>query len=104
MELQGKGIEANPQRGKEIYQAKCYFCHGYNGDGKTTASRVLSPRPRNFRDPGEAKGLSDERIFQAIRSGRSGTAMMAYREELSDQEIYDLMAYLKAGFQLGQVK
>jgi len=95
-----------------IYEAKCYFCHGYNGDRKTTASRVLSPKPRNFRDPVETERLSDEKLFQAIKSGRPGTAMMAYGKELSDQEIYDLIGYLKLAFspsksrsdQLKQVK
>ena len=34
------------QQGREIYNYRCYFCHGYSGDAKTLASSYLDPPPR----------------------------------------------------------
>ncbi len=63
------------ERGRQIYNFRCYFCHGYSGDAKTLAATYLNPPPRDF----TAAPLTHERIALALREGRTGTAMASFR-------------------------
>ncbi|RMF88511.1 MAG: cytochrome c, partial [Nitrospinota bacterium] len=38
----------NVARGEEIYQRRCWFCHGLEGDGNGPVADYLDPRPRDF--------------------------------------------------------
>ncbi|MEQ1516842.1 MAG: c-type cytochrome [Usitatibacteraceae bacterium] len=78
--------QANHELGREVYNFRCYYCHGYSGDAQTLAATFLNPAPRNFRDspPGD---LPRERMIDAITRGRAGTAMKSFAGALSTQEI-----------------
>jgi cytochrome c oxidase cbb3-type subunit III len=54
------------ERGRAIYNYRCYFCHGYSGDAKTLAASYLEPRPRDFR-AASLEQLPRERIARAVR-------------------------------------
>ena len=49
-EVSGKIPETSDSiaAGKEIYEKKCYYCHGITGDGNGPAAPRLDPKPRNF--------------------------------------------------------
>ncbi|MCC6209319.1 MAG: cytochrome c [Gammaproteobacteria bacterium] len=72
--------------GRDIYNNHCYFCHGYDGDANTVASRFLQPPPRDFTvlGPGE---LSRDDMIRAVTGGRPGSAMMGFTRTLSREEI-----------------
>jgi cytochrome c6 len=76
----------NVFNGKSLYATYCQNCHGENGRGS------LSGTP-NF-----SRGLSlmkpDARLYDAIDSGRN--AMPAFRGVLKNEEIYDLIAYIRS--------
>ncbi len=74
------------QRGRELYNYHCYFCHGYDGDARTLASSYLSPPPRDFTalDPAS---VSRQRFIDSVTHGRPGTAMMGFAHSLSSEEI-----------------
>ncbi|HHM04722.1 MAG TPA: c-type cytochrome [Gammaproteobacteria bacterium] len=80
-----------------MYNARCYFCHGYNGDARTVAARYLDPPPRAFTatDP---KSLSTARMVAAVTHGRSGTAMKSFAKLLSKKEIRAVVAYVRSTF------
>ena len=63
--------------GRSIYNFRCYFCHGYSGDAQTLASSYLEPRPRDF-NATSADTLSRESMLDAVKNGRSGTAMRGF--------------------------
>ena len=69
--------------GRKVYNSRCYFCHGYSGDAKTLAARVLKPAPRDFTNGSE---LTPQAIADAVVHGRPGTAMQAFRTLLSEAE------------------
>ena len=69
--------------GRKVYNARCYFCHGYSGDAKTLAARVLTPAPRDFTSGSE---LTPQAIADAVAHGRPGTAMQAFRTLLGVAE------------------
>lgn len=74
------------QEGRAIYNFRCYFCHGYSGDGQTLAATYLTPRPSNFKQAA-ADHLTSARVMTTLREGKPGTAMKPFTGILSDQEM-----------------
>ena len=83
------------EQGRQIYNFRCYFCHGYSGDAKTLATSYLSPPPRDFTVAAE---LTTAQIAAAVREGRDGTAMKPFRHVLNDREIDAVSAFVVAEF------
>ncbi|MBL8343213.1 MAG: c-type cytochrome [Rubrivivax sp.] len=86
--------EAQHERGRAVYNFRCYFCHGYSGDSKTLASTYLSPRPRDF----TAAPIGAAAIEAAVREGKPGTAMKSFRGILSDDEVRAVTAFVEREF------
>ncbi|MEQ1714686.1 MAG: L-2-amino-thiazoline-4-carboxylic acid hydrolase [Hyphomicrobium sp.] len=63
---------AQHERGRAVYNFRCYFCHGYSGDAATLASSYLTPRPRDF----TKSALSKAQIADAVRSSSIEQAKM----------------------------
>ena len=82
------------ERGRAIYNFRCYFCHGYSGDAKTLASTYLSPPPRDF----TASALTADQIAVAVRQGRAGTAMKSFRDTIGEDEIKAVAAFVEREF------
>ncbi len=82
------------ERGKALYERNCAVCHGNDGQADTPVGRLLKPRPRNFADPIEMARLTVDRIYRAIKEGRSGTAMAAWGQILTETEIGDVIDYI----------
>jgi cytochrome c oxidase cbb3-type subunit 3 len=74
------------EQGRAIYNFRCYFCHGYSGDAKTVAAGLLAQRPLAFSAAAEGE-LTPERVLDALRHGRRGTAMAPFRGVLTEQEM-----------------
>lgn len=66
------------ERGRAVYNYRCYFCHGYAGDARTLAASYLSPPPVNFLAADPTK-LDRRRILAALEKGRPGTAMKSFK-------------------------
>lgn len=112
---------AHVTRGRELYEAdrpggSCAACHGLDGAGRGPAGLALAPPPRDFTCAAMMTTLSDGQLFWVIENGsgayhqpvrqgaqqvprpgrrQSFTAMSAYREVLSDAEIWELVLYLR---------
>lgn len=95
--------------GEKIYVKQCLGCHGEEGDGAGPAAERLNPPPRDF-TLGQYKikttGFddivpNDEDLFRMIKDGMPGTAMPEWGDILSEEEMWDLTAYIKtfAGFE-----
>lgn len=82
------------ERGKALYDLHCAVCHGNDGRAETPVGRLLKPRPRNFTDPIDMARLTVDRIYRAIKDGRPGTAMAAWKPVLTETEIGDLIDYV----------
>ena len=90
-------------KGAEIYARRCVLCHGEEGDGLGPADERLNPPPRDF-TLGQYKikttGFddivpNDEDLFRMINDGMPATAMPAWGDILSEQDILDLIAHIK---------
>ena len=84
---------SNPRHGHSLYQQHCLRCHGGRFDGNGPDAASLRLRPANLRTYLMLeRGSSD--LEAAIREGRKNTPMHAWGTVLTDQDIYDLVAYI----------
>ena len=79
------GEAANRQNGRTIYETYCVGCHGEAGNS-------IDPTIPNFAN-GDRLFQMDSQLLDSIRSGNQ--TMPAFRGLLSDQEIRDVIAYLR---------
>ncbi len=81
-----------------LYHNYCSVCHGDKGDGRSRAQNSLTPPPRDFTTPDSATHLTRARMIDAIQNGRAGTAMVAWKSQLSQKEIEALADYVRNTF------
>lgn len=84
-------------KGRDIYNFRCYFCHGYAGDAKTLAATYLTPPPRNFTTT-PLKTLPRERMIKSVTDGRMNTGMAGFKDILSKQEIELVVDFVRQAF------
>lgn len=82
--------------GAEIYKADCQVCHGETGMGEGPAGAALDPRPAQIAHTTQM--LADDLVFYRISEGGVAfqTAMPAWKGVLTDDQIWDVIAYIRA--------
>lgn len=95
---------ANVAHGKSIYEAKCAKCHGLTGDGNGPSAELLETKPvvfndgKVFKDKEKLDMAPEARMAKGIREGGPSIGhsklMQAY-PDFSDQDITDILAYIK---------
>lgn len=80
--------------GKVVYEANCFGCHGVEGDGNGPAAAALTPKPRNFIKADFKYGSDDASLTKTIETGVKGTAMPAWKDSLSADQIKSVLAYV----------
>ena len=60
---------AGQTSGRDIYNFRCYFCHGYSGTAQTLAAEMLSPAPRDFTATAVNELSSDEMVAAVRENG-----------------------------------
>ncbi|MFQ5814989.1 MAG: c-type cytochrome [Candidatus Hydrothermarchaeaceae archaeon] len=76
--------------GPEIYVAKCQSCHGVKGLGE---EETFIPGATSFADTAMIAEMSDAFWYWRIAEGISGTAMPAWKDQLTEDEIWMVMVY-----------
>ena len=98
--LYAQDYPPDPARGKAIYARHCQTCHGArgHGDGPEAASLKVSPadfhRVRSFLK-------SDEELLRTIEHGVVFSPMHSWRGQLTDEEMQDVLAYIRLLSQQG---
>jgi mono/diheme cytochrome c family protein len=86
--------------GKIKYDANCVGCHGATGKGDGAAAAALNPKPQDHTDGKVMNALSDKYLFDIIKDGgaamKKAPFMPASGKKLSDQEISDVVAYIRS--------
>ncbi len=84
----GNAVAGNPFKGKPLYERHCAECHADSGSTKMENAS-------NFK---QAKGLMvpDAQLLMTIKSGKG--MMSGYQGLLKDEEIMDIIAYLRTLF------
>lgn len=78
--------------GRVIFSTICVRCHGI--DGKGQGQMKFTPPVADLTSPA-IQGKLDARLFKSVHDGKPNTAMGAWREALSDDEIWDALAYVR---------
>jgi len=78
--------------GQVIYSTICIRCHGI--DGKGNGQMKFTPPVADLTSPA-VQGKLDARLFKSVHDGKPNTAMGAWREALTDDEIWDALAYIR---------
>lgn len=73
--------------GKEIFQVNCMPCHG--ADGKGTGL----PNQPDFTNAAWWAGEKDDHHFMAVTNGVAGTPMPAWKDLLTEEERWKVLAY-----------
>lgn len=79
--------------GKTIYENFCLSCHGPAGKGNGPAAATLQPKPADLSVSQKEK--PDDYLFLQIAQGRQGTAMTGWKYVLSEEQIWQVLAYIR---------
>jgi len=96
-------FKSHLQNGKKVYYQNCFFCHGDAMLGKGIFAYGLDPIPTDFVDPATIGMLTEAFLFWRVSKGGIGlpdegapwaSAMPAWEDFLSEQEIWEVIAFL----------
>jgi mono/diheme cytochrome c family protein len=83
-------------RGGLVYANYCVTCHGINADGNGRAARLHTPRPANLR----GSDKNDAYIGLIVRKGGESLGrspgMPPWAEELTEEQIGDVVAFVRS--------
>jgi mono/diheme cytochrome c family protein len=86
--------------GARLYSENCAACHGPQGDGggvfagELAASTTMTRSPADFAAPATMLGASPALLQGKILRGGMGTGMPSWGPIFTDQQTWDLVAYL----------
>ena len=86
-ELDQAPIVGNASKGKNLYVKNCASCHGNEGQGITGTALA---------DQLFLSSATDSYLKYAIVNGRDGTPMQSFGETLKDEDIDDIVAYIRS--------
>lgn len=86
------GASASAIKADVLYHEYCSVCHGDRGDGNSRASRSLNPPPRDLTKAGPS--LPRDYILHVITEGKPGTAMVAFKSRLNEEQRGALADYV----------
>jgi mono/diheme cytochrome c family protein len=81
--------------GAEVYKMNCESCHGPQGRGDGLAAAALDPAPKNLVDLQKMPGSGDDFLFWRIATGKEGTAMVPWKGVLTDEQIWQTVAFVR---------
>ncbi len=98
-------VAGDAEAGKASFLANCASCHGPEGAGDGPVAAALDPKPRNFSDAqfkydtdGDGTAGTDADISNIVKQGAAafgGNAMMAPLPHLSDDEVANIIAFVR---------
>jgi mono/diheme cytochrome c family protein len=72
------------------FKSKCAACHGASGDGNTPAGKALNVPPLTSE---AVLNETDANLLVIVKNGKG--KMPAWHDALSDEEIKNLIAYIR---------
>lgn len=90
------GDPAAVARGGPLFVANCASCHGERGRGDGPGAANLNPRPANL--AAHIPLHTEAETFFFVSDGFGGTAMSGWKDRLSEQQMWDIVNFLRAEF------
>jgi mono/diheme cytochrome c family protein len=79
--------------GADVFRTNCEMCHGPQGHGDGPAGGSLEPKPGNLAQVQTKAG--DDYLFWRIHDGKPGTSMVAWKGILTDEQIWQAVAFIR---------
>ena len=79
--------------GKKVYTDKCQKCHGPKGLGDGPDADPDHAEDMNLTNPKRADRNPDGVVFYKVLNGRRSPKMPAFKDELSTEQIWSVVAY-----------
>lgn len=89
----GSAFGADMANAKKIYADKCLKCHGETGKGDGPKADTLETKARDYTNKKEMAKFTDADLIKVTKDGKK--PMPGYATKLSDQEIADVIAYIR---------
>jgi len=83
------------KKGKSLYDGKCAKCHGPQGKGDGPDGDKQHP-PADLTDESRAVRNPDGIIFYKVWNGRKEPKMPAFKSELTRDEVWAVVEYVKS--------
>jgi mono/diheme cytochrome c family protein len=87
-------VRGNPQKGQGVYEQQCLRCHGSKLDGKGPESKDLIVAPANLQSL-QSRSKADWELLVTISNGVLFTPMHSFRGKLTDEQMLDVLAYIR---------
>jgi mono/diheme cytochrome c family protein len=91
----GQNARGNPDAGQAVYEKQCLRCHGSKLDGKGPDSRDLIVQPANLLSQA-SRTKTDWELLVTISNGVLFTPMHSFRGKLTDQQMLDVLSYIRS--------
>ncbi|MEK7475052.1 MAG: cytochrome c [Candidatus Coatesbacteria bacterium] len=87
--------------GKKVYDAKCASCHRKDGKGNPAMAKMLKKKLEDLDlTDKDTQGRSDADLLAAITDGKPAgdpkASMKGWKGKVTEQEIKDLLAYIRS--------
>ena len=89
-------LSATAADAKATYEKDCAKCHGADGKGETKMGKKMGAK--DYTDAKVQDEMKDEAAFKAIKEGlkdKDGKKLMGPAEDMSDDDIKGLVAYMR---------
>lgn len=93
--LSAQGARGNPKAGQVVYEKNCLRCHGSRLDGNGPDSRDLIVHPANLQSLA-SRAKTDWELLVTITNGALFTPMHGFRGRLTDEQILDVLSYIRS--------
>ena len=81
--------------GKNVFKQKCQKCHGPQGLGDGPDADPDAQQDMDLTNPRRAARNPDGVVYFKVSNGRKKPKMPAFKEELTDQQIWSVIAYVQ---------
>jgi mono/diheme cytochrome c family protein len=85
----------NPKAGEAIYKQHCLRCHGEKLDGNGPEAQDLIVRPADL-SSARSRTKSDWELLVPLTNGVLFTPMHSYRGKLNDEQMLDVLSYIRS--------
>ena len=82
-------------QGEILYQTHCLVCHGFTGKGDGPVGVALNPQPADLSIHTAPGVHPDGQLFVWIAEGFPGSVMPAFQEDLTVEEHWHLVNYIR---------
>jgi len=88
-------IKSKAKRGEVVFKTNCILCHGIKANGKGRAAKLYNPPPADLTHSNKNDDYKESIIRYGGKAMGRSEVMPSWGSQLSDQEISDVVAYLR---------